>query len=127
MPRPGKAVTVPNRPALPRRRTIRFFASIVRPGIRISGPDIPGARLSRVNQSRRRRLDDDAEDLFHRACMAKDLEAAADMLAVLEKWHARRLAGHGRDQRIDDAPLQRARRELDRLKTLNSRSATGRP
>jgi hypothetical protein len=93
----------------------------------MTGPEIPGARLSRVNQSRRRRLDDDAEDLFHKACMAKDLEAAADMLAVLEKWHARRSAAHGRDQRLDDTALQRARRELDRLRILNGRGARPHP
>ena len=59
---------------------------------------IPGARLARVNQSLKRRLDDDVEEVFNRACATNDLEAAADLLALLEKWHARRppiMAGNG--------------------------------
>jgi hypothetical protein len=79
---------------------------------------IPGSRLARVNQFRRRRLDDDVEDLFNRACANNDLGSAADLLALLEKWHARRSAGYGSERRISGAALFRARRELDRLSRL---------
>ena len=79
---------------------------------------IPGARLARVNQSLKRRLDDDVEEVFSRACASNDLESAADLLVLLEKWHARRSASYGRERRIAGANLARARKELDRLSTL---------
>ena len=80
---------------------------------------IPGARLARVNQSLKRRLDDDVEEVFSRACASNDLEAAADLLILLEKWHARRSASYGRERRISGANLIRARKELERLTTLH--------
>ena len=79
---------------------------------------IPGARLARVNQSLKRRLDDDVEEVFSRACASNDLESAADLLALLEKWHARRSSSYGRERRIAGASLTRARKELDRLTML---------
>ena len=79
---------------------------------------VPGARLARVNQSLKRRLDDDVEEIFNRACATNDLEAAHDLLALLEKWHARRSASYGRERRIGGAALQRARGELERLAAL---------
>jgi hypothetical protein len=62
----------------------------------------------------RRRLDDQIETLYHRACIVQDLEAASDLLTLLEKWFQRRSARSGTDRR-NDAGLRRARRELDRL------------
>jgi len=79
---------------------------------------IPGARLARVNQSLKRRLDDDVEEVFNRACATNDLDAASDLLALLEKWHSRRQANYGRERRISGANLTRARSELDRLAIL---------
>jgi hypothetical protein len=79
---------------------------------------IPGARLARMNQSLKRRLDDDVEEVFSRACATNDLEAAADLLMLLEKWHARRSANYGRERRISGANLLRARKELERLSTI---------
>ena len=76
---------------------------------------IPGERLARVNQSLKRRLDDDLEEVFNRALATNDLEAAADLMAVMEKWHARRSASYGRERRINSASLDRARKELDRM------------
>ena len=75
---------------------------------------IPGARLARVNQAHKRRLDDDVEDVFHRACATNDLESATDLLLLLEKWHTRRSESYGRERRISSANLQRARKELER-------------
>ena len=79
---------------------------------------IPGARMARLNQSLRRRLDDDVEEVFNRACTSNDLEAAADLLTVLERWHERRSATYGKERRINGAAIQRVRRELDRLRVL---------
>jgi hypothetical protein len=88
---------------------------------------IPGARLARVNQSLKRRLDDDVEEVFNRACATNDLDAASDLLALLEKWHSRRQASYGRERRISGANLTRARGELDRLNTLKGANAAGTP
>ena len=84
---------------------------------------IPGARLARVNQALKRRLDDDVEEVFHRACATNDLESAGDLLALLEKWHSRRSASYGRERRITGANLQRARKELERMSMLHSAHA----
>ena len=81
---------------------------------------IPGARLARVNQSLKRRLDDDVEEVFSRACASNDLESAADLLVLLEKWHDRRSSSYGRERRISGANLARARKELDRLTALHN-------
>ena len=81
---------------------------------------IPGARMARVNQSLKRRLDDDVEEVFARACATNDLESANDLLTLLEKWHERRSASYGRERRISGASLQRARKELERLMALRA-------
>jgi len=88
---------------------------------------IPGARLARVNSALKRRLDDDVEEVFHRACATNDLESAADLLTLLEKWHARRSASYGRERRITGANLQRARKELDRMGMLHGAHAAAQP
>jgi hypothetical protein len=69
-----------------------------------------------TRQATRRRLDDHVAEIFHRACTIKDLEAAADLLALLEKWHFRRATRYGRERRIGDAMMQRARKEAGRLR-----------
>jgi hypothetical protein len=103
---------------------MKAFGFLVHKQSSLHEPQIPGSRLARVNQSLKRRLDDDIEDVFSRACATNDLEAAADLLAVLEKWHARRSASYGRERRITGIALQHARRELDRLRALQlSRAA----
>jgi len=107
---------------------MRTFGFLVNKSTSLHEVHIPGARLARVNQSLKRRLDDDVEEVFHRACATNDLEAASDLLVLLEKWHARRSASYGRERRLSGASLQRARKELDRLCTLhgaNSGGATG--
>ena len=99
---------------------MRSFGFLLKNATSLHEPRIPGPRLARINQSYRRRLDDGVEEVFHRACATNDLEAAADLLTVMEKWHERRAAKFGRDRRIDEAALQRARRELERLITQRS-------
>ena len=97
---------------------MRTFGFLVNKSSSLHEVRIPGARLARVNQSLKRRLDDDLEEVFNRACATNDLEAAADLLGLLEKWHARRSASYGRERRISGASLERVRKELERLITL---------
>ena len=99
---------------------MRTFGFIVNRSSSMHEMRIPSARLARVNQSLKRRLDDDVEEVFNRACATNDLEAANDLLVLLEKWHARRSASYGRERRISGAALQRARKELDRLAALRT-------
>ena len=98
---------------------MRTFGFLVNRSSGLHEVRIPGARLARVNQSLKRRLDDDLEEVFNRACAANDLEAAGDLLTVLEKWHARRAASYGRERRINSASLDRARKDLERLILLH--------
>jgi hypothetical protein len=102
---------------------MRTFGFITGKSTNLHEIRIPGARLARVNQSLKRRLDDDVEEVFARACAANDLEAANDLLLLLEKWHARRSASYGRERRISGAALERARKELDRLHALKAETA----
>jgi len=106
---------------------MRTFGFINSKNTRLHEVQIPGSRLARVNQSLKRRLDDDVEEVFNRACATNDLESAADLLALLEKWHARRQANYGRERRITGVGLQRARKELERLSALHGAKAAVAP
>ena len=91
-------------------------------GFRVNGPNLhqpptPGSRTAAMS-AQRRRLDDAMVAVFERACSSNDLDAAADVLALLEKWHERRAAKYGRERRIDDRALEIARAELVRLTAL---------
>jgi hypothetical protein len=103
---------------------VRPFAFILNDRFKSSAPRIPAARLERV-QSFRRRLDDCVEELFDRACSTNNLLAATDLLALLEKWHARRSDSYGRERRTSDAALQRARGRLERLRALHGFRVAG--
>jgi hypothetical protein len=76
-----------------------------------------------VNRRRwpRRRMEDQIETLFNRACLLGNLDAAADLLALLEKWYSLGSARIGRERRINGDAMHRARRELERL-TAQSRT-----
>ena len=52
-------------------------------------------------------FDDDIDATFKRACVTNELETATDLLEVLEKCHARRIARYGREGRIDYTGLRR--------------------
>ena len=105
---------------------MRALGYLVPRNLRLAAPAIPVSRMDRVQQSRRRRLDDDIEEVFNRACITHNPEAAADLLALMEKWHDRRNATFGRERRISDETLQRARREMARLWPAHA-AATARP
>ena len=79
-------------------------------------PEIPADRLAMVSQCPRRRLDDDLEDVFHKACATGNVEAAADLLGVMERWHERRRVRFGTERRIADDTVARAHEALDRLR-----------
>ena len=64
-------------------------------------------------------MDDQLEDVFYRACTAKNMEAAEDLLEVLEKWQKRYSGSYGRERRISSENVDRARKELDRLTRLH--------
>jgi hypothetical protein len=97
---------------------VRPFGFLLKRSRGMAAPRIPAARQERLNQSFRRRLSDGIELLLDEACITNNLSAAADLLALLEKWHAGHPAGYGRERRINNATLQRARRDLERLRTL---------
>jgi len=98
---------------------MRPFGSLIDKAVKLSKPAIPDRRLARVNPPVMSRLDEGITELFDHACITGELEAAADLLTVLEKWHARRSASYGRERRISGAGLERARKELERLCMLH--------
>ena len=75
----------------------------------------PRARLARVT-SHRRRVEDDIEVAFHRALTTQQLDAAADILTMLETWHARRADGGALERRANDLDLEVLRGELAGLR-----------
>ena len=90
----------------------------------MSAPRLPDApREADARQNQRRRMEDLIETVYTKARAVNDLELAADLLTLLEKWLTRRVAVAGRERRTDRATLQRVRRELQKL----SRSPRPRP
>jgi hypothetical protein len=83
--------------------------------VSMSEPRLPAPSPPQARQSLRRRLEDQVETLYTKACINNDLEAASDLLALLENWFARRSAKFGRERRRGAVALQRARRELEQL------------
>ena len=78
-------------------------------------PPIPDIRLALFKPVHRRRLDDAMISIFEQACAGNNLDAAAEVLTVLETWHERRSARYGSERRIDDRHLIAMRSELARL------------
>ena len=81
-------------------------------------PEIPAARLDRLQQSFRHRLTDAVEEVFHRACAENDARTAAGLYAVLEDMHLRLQQAAGPDRRLPEDALVNAREELDRCREL---------
>jgi hypothetical protein len=102
---------------------MRTFGFIVNRSSTLHEVRIPNERLARVNQSLKRRLDDDLEEVFNRALATNDLDAATDLLALMEKWHARRSASYGRERRINSAAIDRAKKDLERMVQLRNNKA----
>jgi hypothetical protein len=75
---------------------------------------VPTDRMARIVGPVQSRLDDGLSDVFRRACAAGDLDAAADLLRLLETWHGRRGRVDARDEHAHAARLKRFRDELAR-------------
>jgi hypothetical protein len=90
---------------------MKSLAGLFRPGDHASGQGIPAHRMDRVRGSFRRRLSDQLEEVFYRACSENDRRTAAGLFAVLEDLYIRRQQP-GRDRRISDQAIAKAREAL---------------
>ena len=96
----------------------RQFSFRLNPPATFHGAKHPSVGMAHADLSPRRRLNDGVEAIFTRALALRDVEAAADLLAVLEKWHAQRPAHRGGERRWEAKGLWSARRDLERLRSL---------
>ncbi len=76
----------------------------------------------RMNRALRRRLSDRVLDVCHEACMSGDLQTADELVAVLERIHARRQAIVG-DRRIGDEDVLRMREDIASRKAEHAAAA----
>lgn len=60
-------------------------------------------------------LNRDVQRLFERACEGGDLDAASDVLAMMDLWRARRVYDNELQRVADEVMLNRMRAELERL------------
>ena len=93
---------------------MRSFGSLIEKAVKFREPQIPGARLERVRPPTVHRLDDGITELFDYACISNDLDAAAELMELLDKWHARRPYEDEEQRRAVGIQLKRMRGELDR-------------
>lgn len=93
---------------------MRPFGSLIDKAVQLRKPAIPDRRLARVNPPVLSRLDDGVIELFDQACITGELEAAADLLAVLEQWLGRRRYTDDAQRRMGGVHLKRMHGELDR-------------
>jgi hypothetical protein len=93
---------------------MRPFGSLIDKAVQLSKPPIPDPRLARVNPPVMSRLDEGIAELFDHTCITGELETAADLLALLERWQARRTYADEQQRRMADLQLKRMRGELDR-------------
>jgi hypothetical protein len=93
---------------------MRVFGSLVEKNVKFREPMIPGQRLERVNPPRVNHLDEEIRELFNYACVANELEDAADLLALARTWHARRPYADDEQRRTGGIFLERMAGELKR-------------
>jgi hypothetical protein len=108
---------------------MRPFGTLIEKAVKFREPSIPGARLDRVRPRTGYRLDEGLHELFEYACMTSDLEAAGDLVALMEMWHARRKYKDYEQRRLVIIQLKRMRGELDRRHIMRGThpSATAQP
>jgi hypothetical protein len=82
-------------------------------------PAAAGSRATGPDLVVRRRLDDAVEEIFNRACASNNLDEAADLLAVLEKWNSSR-KDHSRRRRSNERDIKTMRAELERRTALRA-------
>lgn len=93
---------------------MRPFGTLIQKTVKFREPSIPDARLDRVLPRTEHRLEEGINELFEYACITSDLEAAGDLVALMEKWHARRVYKDAERRRLVAIQLKRMRGELDR-------------
>jgi hypothetical protein len=93
---------------------MRAFGILLDNTVRLRGPTIPDGRQARANPPAVRLLDEAMREAFNQACMIGELEAAADLLALMEKWSARRSYADEQTKRTDRLYLRRMLCELER-------------
>ena len=93
---------------------MRMFSVLVDKAVRFREPPVPDSRLTRVNPPAANRLEEGLVEVFTLACAAHDLEAAADLMALMEKWQTRRPDTDEAGKRLSSLRLRRMKGELER-------------
>jgi hypothetical protein len=93
---------------------MRPFGTLIEKAVKFREPSIPGARLDRVTPRTENWLVEGTYELFEHACITSDLETAAELMALLAKWHGRRTYKDYEQRRLVIIQLKRMRGELDR-------------
>jgi hypothetical protein len=93
---------------------MRPFGTLIEKALQFREPPIPGPRLDRARPRSPHHLDEGIIELFEHACITSELEAAADLVALMEKWHSLRGYKDYEQKRIVAIQLKRMRGELDR-------------
>jgi hypothetical protein len=81
--------------------------------------EIPTERIQRIQRSFRRRLSDQVEDVFHRACIEDDIQTAEDLYILLESMQHRRRQLYAVDRRLNNDGIVSARHALERCRIRN--------
>ena len=105
---------------------MRPFGTLIEKALQFREPPVPGPRMDRVNPTAEHGLDDGIYQLFEYACISKDLEAAADLITLLDKWHARRNYGNHEQRRRVAIQLRRMQGELERRHIMQGTRPAGR-
>lgn len=93
---------------------MRSFAFLVEKIGAFREPAVPDERLSRANPSGTQLIDEAIKSAFDLACMNDDLDAAADLLALIQKRHTVRAHADAEARRVGGYYVRRMRGELDR-------------
>lgn len=96
-----------------------FLRNSIKPGAKFSERD-PNQEtpvfdemvMARINNNVRRRFTDRVEGLLRASTAAGDLQTASDLLTVLANVQERGRRRFGRERRVSDDPVARARAEL---------------
>jgi hypothetical protein len=102
---------------------MKGFSVLLRPRDAFVEQNIPAHRLDRIRGELRRRLSDQVDEVFNRACSEGDHRTAAALYAILEDMHARRLTKFGHERRISVQSLADARKALESCWALHKRDA----
>jgi hypothetical protein len=98
--------------------TMRPFGTLIDKSLKFREPSIPGGRMERVQPPAVSRLDEGITELFDYACIANDLETAADLVSLVEKLHARRPYRDEQQRHVGAIGLKRMHGELERRRIM---------